>query len=117
MLSSSLDAILTISKTTLLQKTVLLPHTVSYNLTLFEKHWDLQKQNVIHTIENIGLYIQCVNLLGLAKNTNIWLRNRETKLQNHIIHTAFIRNHMRIVFEEMSSLTPLTMYLGMKTTF
>ena len=26
-------------------------------------------------------------------------------------------NHMRIVFEDMSSLTPLTMYLGMKKTF
>ena len=28
-----------------------------------------------------------------------------------------LRNHNRIVFEEMSSWTPLTMYLGMKTTF
>ena len=27
-----------------------------------------------------------------------------------------LRNHMRIVFKEMSSWTPLTMYLGMKTT-
>ena len=33
-----------------------------------------------------------------------------------VIYTA-LRNHMRIVFEEMSSWTPLTMYLGMKTTF
>ena len=33
-----------------------------------------------------------------------------------LIDTA-LRNHMRIVFEEMSSWTPLTMYLGMKTTF
>ena len=31
-------------------------------------------------------------------------------------NTAALRNHMRIVFEEMSSWTPLTMYLGMKTT-
>ena len=31
-------------------------------------------------------------------------------------HTA-LRNHMRIVFEEMSSWTPLTMYLGIKTHF
>ena len=28
-----------------------------------------------------------------------------------------LRNHMRIVFEEMSSWTPFTMYLGIKTTF
>ena len=32
------------------------------------------------------------------------------------IYTA-LRNHMRIVFEGMSSWTSLTMYLGMKTTF
>ena len=34
-----------------------------------------------------------------------------------IAKTAALRNHMRIVFEEMSSWTALTMYLGMKTTF
>ena len=28
-----------------------------------------------------------------------------------------LRNHMRIVFEGMSSWAPLTMYLGMNTTF
>ena len=28
-----------------------------------------------------------------------------------------LRNHMRKVFEDMSSWTALTMYLGMKTTF
>ena len=28
-----------------------------------------------------------------------------------------LHNHMRIVFEQMSSWTPLTMYLGMKTAF
>ena len=33
-----------------------------------------------------------------------------------VLRTA-LRNHMRIIFEEMSSLTPLTLYLGMKTTF
>ena len=32
------------------------------------------------------------------------------------IDTA-LRNHNRIVFEEMSSLIALTMHLGMKTTF
>ena len=32
------------------------------------------------------------------------------------IYTA-LGNHIRIVFEEMSSWTPLTMYLWMKTTF
>ena len=32
------------------------------------------------------------------------------------LHTA-LRNNMQIVFEEMSSWTPLTMYIGMKTTF
>ena len=34
----------------------------------------------------------------------------------YTLHTA-LRNHMRIVFDEMSSWTPLTMYLGMKTIF
>ena len=34
----------------------------------------------------------------------------------HLSYTA-LRNHMRIVFEGISSWTPLTMYLGMKTTF
>ena len=28
-----------------------------------------------------------------------------------------LNNHMRVIFEEMSSWTALTMYLGMKTTF
>ena len=34
-----------------------------------------------------------------------------------ILYATALRNHMRIVFEEMSSWTALTMYLGMKTIF
>ena len=34
-----------------------------------------------------------------------------------LVAKTFKRNHMRIVIEEMSSWTPLTMYLRMKTTF
>ena len=45
----------------------------------------------------------------------------ELFIKNKYVNTDFIhaalRNHMRIVFEEMSSWTPLTMDLGMKTTF
>ena len=33
-----------------------------------------------------------------------------------VAHTA-LRNHLQIVFQDMSSWTPLTIYLGMKTTF
>ena len=33
------------------------------------------------------------------------------------IGNTALRNHMRIVFDEMSSWIPLTMYLWMKTTF
>ena len=43
----------------------------------------------------------------------MFLHHNDDKL---ISHTALC-NQMRIVFEEMSSWTPLTMYLGMKTTF
>ena len=39
----------------------------------------------------------------------------KAKKDQHI-HTA-LRNHLRIVFKEMPSWTPLTMYLLIKTTF
>ena len=51
----------------------------------------------------------------------------ELQLNDHSfkMHRSFLldiqrlgsRNHMRIVFEEMSSWTPITRHLGMKTTF
>ena len=34
-----------------------------------------------------------------------------------LLNLKGIHNHMRVVFEEMSSWTPITMYSGMKTTF
>ena len=40
----------------------------------------------------------------------------ETQLDIHTIYAA-LRDHMRIVFEAMSSWTALTGYIGMKTTF
>ena len=41
-------------------------------------------------------------------------------VENHVdsgIYATALRNHVRIVFEEMSAWTTLTLYLGLKTTF
>ena len=58
----------------------------------------------------MGLLTRHVQLLQLKMNLI------ERTSQPLLLPTA-LRNHMRIVFEEMSSWTPLKMYLGMKTTF
>ena len=46
----------------------------------------------------------------MKKKYILWFDGKPKKI------STVLRNHMRIVFEEMLSWTPLTMYLGMKTT-
>ena len=68
----------------------------------------------------------CVTLYLFIQKLHIELVNYKIYILNMVpcnlavamaILSTALRNHMRIVFEEMSSWTPLTIYLGMKTTF
>ena len=63
-------------------------------------------------------------LISHSVATVHWPRNKNVQLLNFIFKISVklfwgtaLRNQMQIVFKEMSSWTPLTMYLGMKTTF
>ena len=56
-------------------------------------------------------YETCVENINPSSET-IWTDSAKEGIK----YTA-LRNHNRIVFEEMSSWTALTMHLGMKTTF
>ena len=48
---------------------------------------------------------------------NRWKTSKPVHCTMYGLYCTALRNHMRIVFEGMSSWTPLTMYLGMNTTF
>ena len=68
------------------------------------------------------LFLTCQNLNFV--NDEIWAgfpklgrANLTIKERMQKIYYRALRNHNRIVFEEMSSWTVLTMYLGINTTF
>ena len=49
--------------------------------------------------------------------THLYVHQTNNLLPTYIRTATALRIHMRIVFEERSSWTALTMYIGMKTTF
>ena len=62
---------------------------------------------------SLYLYLSLSFFVTRQCETNPWY----TKWNVLVSRSTALRNHMRIVFEKMSSWTPLTMYLGMQTTF
>ena len=107
-----------------------IPPLLPYNAPefIFEGPFSIKKIKIafpqgrptIYLTNLINRNILLFMLEGLISNDkdkkNYNLGKKSSNANKKLLHTT-LRNHMRIIFEDMSSWTHLRMYLGMKTTF